>query len=135
MATIYDTTPDNVIKNAAEALKTQIKMPDWAKFVKTGAGRERTPQEVDWWYTRAAAVLRKIYLNGPIGVNKLRMEFGNKKNRGLQPEKQYKGGGIIIRVILQQLEEKGLIEKGERGVHKGRIVTNKGKSFLDKLAK
>lgn len=135
MATIYDASQEKVIKNAAEALKTVIKMPDWAKYVKTGAGRERPPEDKDWWYVRAAAVLRKVYLKGPIGVNKLSTAFGNKKNRGYKPEKFYKGSGKVLRVILQQLEEKGLIEKGERGVHKGRIITSKGKSFLDKSAK
>ena len=42
-----------------------------------------------------------------------------------------KGSGAIIRKALQQLEAAGLVEtvKG-----KGRVVTNKGRSLLDKLA-
>jgi ribosomal protein S19E (S16A) len=35
--------------------------------------------------------------------------------------------------MLQQLEKDGLIKYDEKGVHKGRIITPKGKSFLDKM--
>ncbi|MBI2666235.1 40S ribosomal protein S19, partial [Candidatus Woesearchaeota archaeon] len=36
--------------------------------------------------------------------------------------------------ILQQLETSGLIKKADKGVHKGRVLTAKGTSFLDKIA-
>ncbi|MEK6939747.1 MAG: 40S ribosomal protein S19, partial [Nanoarchaeota archaeon] len=39
-----------------------------------------------------------------------------------------------IRKILQQLEKSGLVKQTEKGVHKGRILTPKGTSFLDKIA-
>jgi len=56
-----------------------------------------------------------------------------KKNRGVKPEKFYKASGKVIRTILQQLEAEGLIKQVEKGVHKGKIVTPKGRSFLDTL--
>lgn len=136
MATIYDVDPSELIKKAASSLKSNdnIKEPSWAKFVKTGASKERPPVEIDWWYTRAASVLRKIYILGPIGVNKLRKKYGGKKNRGHKPERSYPGSGNIIRKILQQLEKAELIKYAEKGVHKGRIITPKGKKFLDKIS-
>lgn len=136
MATIHDVDASELIKKAASDLKKvdSIKEPDWARFVKTSAGRERPPVENDWWFARAASVLRKVYVLGPIGVNKLRMKYGGKKNRGHKPEKFYKGSGNIIRKILQQLEKAELIKYAEKGVHKGRTVTPKGKKFLDKIA-
>jgi len=45
MASIYDVNAEKLIKKAAEELKKDIKMPEWAKFVKTGAGKERPPVE------------------------------------------------------------------------------------------
>jgi len=136
MTTIYDVDPSELIKKAASSLKStdEIKEPEWAKFVKTGASKERPPVENDWWFTRTASLLRKVYVLGPIGVNKLRKKYGGKKNRGHKPEKFYKGGGNIIRKILQQLEKAELIKHAEKGVHKGKIVTPKGKKFLDKMA-
>ena len=135
MATVNDIKPDVLIKNVAEELKKLIKAPDWSIFVKTGVYKQRTPAELDWWYKRAASMLRKIYLRGPIGVNKLKTIYGGKKNRGYKPHEFRKASGKIIRTIMQQLEKAGLIEKAEKGVHKGKAITKKGKSFLDKLAK
>jgi len=135
MATIYDANTQELIKKAAEALKDKIKAPEWSMFVKTGVSRERPPVEKDWWYMRAASILRKVYLLGPIGTNKLRVKYSGRKNRGYVPEKTFKGSGKIIRAILQQLEQGGFIKKEEKGVHKGRIITPQGKSFLDKLSK
>jgi small subunit ribosomal protein S19e len=135
MATVYDSNIQELIKKTADALKEKIKAPEWSIFVKTGVSRERPPVDKDWWYTRAASILRKVYLRGPIGTNKLRIKYGGRKNRGYKPEKTYVGSGKIIRTILQQLEQIEFIKKAEKEVHKGRVITPKGKSFLDKLAK
>jgi len=135
MATIYDTNTQELIDKAAEKLKEVIEAPEWSKYVKTGTAKERPPSENDWWHKRAASILRKVYLRGPIGTNKLKVKYGSKKNRGHKPEKFYSASGKIIRTILQQLEKAELIKQGQKGVHKGRIITPKGKSFLDKLSK
>ncbi len=136
MATMYDVKPSELVSGAAEELKkTKIKIPDWAKVVKTGAGQERPPVGHNWWYMRAASILRKVSLRGPIGVSKLRSMYGTKKNRGVRPERFYRGSGKIVRVILQQLEAEGFVKKVEKGVHKGKIITPKGQSFLDKAVK
>ena len=133
---VYDIKPSELISKLAVDLKTKLKQPEWSLFIKTGSGKERPPEKDDWFYMRAAAILRKIYMSkGPIGVNKLRTKFGNKKNRGTKPEKFARAGGKIIRNILQQLEQNKLIEQKAIGVHKGRILTKEGKSLLDKLSK
>jgi len=137
MATIHDVDTNELIGKAAEALKKteNVKMPDWAKFVKTGQAKDRLPAELDWWYYRAAAILRNVYVKGPIGVEKLRLKYGSKKDRGHKPEVFRKASGKIIRAILQQLVKEGLVNYAEKGVHKGKVITPKGKSFMDKLVK
>ncbi|MBW2992041.1 30S ribosomal protein S19e [Candidatus Woesearchaeota archaeon] len=136
MVSIYSVEPNKLIEKAAEELKkiNDIKPPSWAAFVRTGISKERPPTQKDWWYIRAAAVLRSVYKLGPIGVSKLRTRYGSKKNRGHKPEHFYPASGNIIRKILQQLEKAELIKKGEVGVHKGRVIAPKGKSILDKTA-
>ena len=74
-------------------------------------------------------------MKGPIGVSKLRNMYGTKKNRGVKPEHFCKGSGKIVRVILQQLEAEGFVKKVEKDIHKGKIITPKGQSFLDKAVK
>ncbi len=136
MSNILTVNPNHLIQKAAEELKVQklVKPTEWSPFVKTGQHKERLPDQEDWWYYRSAAILRSIAKLGPIGTQKLRTKFGGKKNRGHKPEHFYPAAGSIIRKILQQLEQSGLIIKSDKTVHKGRILTPKGISFLDKLA-
>ena len=114
-------------------LKQSIQMPDWAKFVKTGMSRERQPEQPDWFYLRSASILRKIYNDGPVGTEKLRSYYGGVHRRGHKPARFAKGGGKLIRTILQQLEVAGYVAKAEK--NRGRIVTPKGQKFVDNAAK
>ena len=134
--TIHDVYPTELIEKVAEELKKieEIKPPVWARFVKTGVHRERAPANPDWWHVRAAAVLRAVYMLGPIGVSKLRTKYGGKKRRGHKMPEFRKGSGSVIRKVLQQLEKAQLIKFVEKGVHKGRVIAPKGKSLLDKAA-
>lgn len=125
------------ITAVAEELKKQstFKAPVWASFAKTGAQAARPPMNPDWWYARAAALLRKIAVRGPIGTEKLRVIYGGKKRRGHQPAEFRKTGGSAIRKVLQQLQTAGYVKYKDKGIKKGRIVTPQGLSFLDKVAK
>ncbi len=136
MPTMYDVEAQELITKTAEELKKvpEIKSPVWAPFVKTGMHKERPPSSSDWWYIRTASVLRTVYRLGPVGVSKLRTKYGGKKNRGHKKAHFYKGSGNILRKALQQLEKAGFVKFAEKGVHKGRIITLKGRSFLDKIA-
>ena len=129
---MYNKDQQEVVNNTAEKLKSTINPPEWSLFVKTGVGRERPPSNDDWWFQRAASILRRVHLTGPIGVNKLKTKYGSKKNRGHKPDKFYEGSGKIIRTILQQLEEAKLIQKKEKSLRKGRIITKQGISLLEK---
>jgi len=132
MATVYDAPSDGLIKETAQDLKDNVKleMPVWAQYVKTGVSRERKPQDENWWWVRAASILRKIYLEGPVGVQRLRTFYGSRKNRGHKPEKFRRGSGKVIRTILKELDLAGLTSSGKSG----RLVTPKGRSYLDKLS-
>lgn len=133
MASVKEVPADVIISKLAEYLKNKVeavKPPEWAVWVKTSVARERPPQNPDWWYYRAASILRKLYLKGPLGVDDLRLMYGGRKNRGCAPEHFHKGSGKIIRLILQQLESAGLVER----TAKGRVLTPAGRSLLDKMA-
>jgi small subunit ribosomal protein S19e len=136
MATIHDVNTNKLIEKTAEELKKvdSVKAPEWATFVKTGVHKERPPANQDWWFMRAASVLRTVYRLGPIGVSKLRYKYGGRKNRGYKPEEFRRGSGNILRKVLQQLEKAQLVRQTEVGNRKGRVITPKGKSLLDKTA-
>jgi len=134
MVTVFDVPADKVIEKTAKILKTYetIKPPEWADYVRTGRHTEKSPVQADWWYTRAASILRKVYIMGPIGTSRLAAEYGGFADRGSKPNRAVKGSGSITRKCLMQLEASGLVMKDKK---KGRIVTPKGRSLLDKIAK
>jgi small subunit ribosomal protein S19e len=135
MTIIYEIKPELYLKELAEELKKlpEFKMPEWANFVKTSYIKERPPQESDWWYLRAASILRQIFINKIVGVGRLRTRYGGRYNRGVKPAVFGKASGKIIRTILQAAEKSGFLEKA-REKRSGRRLTSKGKDFLEKIA-
>ncbi|UCH56817.1 MAG: 30S ribosomal protein S19e [Candidatus Bathyarchaeota archaeon] len=134
MTTVHDVPADVLIQRLSDYMKGNIRElmpPEWAAVVKTGSHVERAPQNPDWWYVRAASMIRKLYLNGPIGVARLRKEYGGRKRRGAKPAHFRKAGGSILRTLLQQLETAGLVEKAST---RGRVVSPKGRSLLDAMS-
>ncbi|MEK6891220.1 MAG: 40S ribosomal protein S19 [Nanoarchaeota archaeon] len=107
--------------------------PEWIHLVKTSVANERPTQEKDFWHKRAASILRQVYINGTLGVNKLKKRYGGKKDRGVKPSRKREGGGKIIRLLLQQSEKAGLLEKVKEGKLKGRKLTDKGKKLLESI--
>ncbi len=134
MVTILDVRPQKLAEEVASQLKSKIQAPKWAAFVKTGVNKQRPPVNPDWFYVRAASVLKTLYEDGPVGVSKLRSKYGGKKNRGVSPPKFRKASGNIIRKILQQLDKAGLSKYQKDGVHKGRVIAPQGVSLLTKAA-
>ncbi|MBU2576586.1 MAG: 40S ribosomal protein S19 [Nanoarchaeota archaeon] len=132
--TIFAQDPVKFIPALAETLKgmEEFVVPEWANYVKSGVSRERPPVSNDFWYTRAASILRQLYIHGVVGVGKLRTRYGSRKDRGGQPDKFFMAGGKIIRVILQQAEAAGLVEKVLKLQH-GRRLTDKGRALLDSI--
>ena len=132
MTTAFDVPAESLISALSEDFKEndKINAPAWARFVKTGVHKERRPENPDWWYVRTAALLRRVYVDGPVGLSRLQTKYGGNKDRGTSPEKFRKGSGSIIRTALQQLEEAGYVQK----IEEGRIVSPAGQSYLDKKA-
>ena len=132
MTTVYDIPADMLIKRVAEELKKnpQIQPPDWAAFAKTGVHKQMPPENDDWWYLRAAAILRRIYTDGPVGTQRMRSAYGGKRDRGSAPYQFRRGSGSIVRKIFQQLEATGYVARSSAG----RTITPAGRSFLDNVA-
>ncbi|MGD1060951.1 MAG: 30S ribosomal protein S19e [Methanomassiliicoccales archaeon] len=134
MVTAYDVPADKLIAMTAAKLREidTIKPPEWAEFVRTGRHTEKAPVQKDWWYTRAASILRKVYMLGPIGTSRLAEEYGGFADRGSRPNRAVKGSRNIARKCIMQLEASGLVAKNK---NKGRVITAKGQKMLDGLAK
>jgi len=134
MVRVYDVPADKLISGLAEHLKRvpEVEPPQWAQFVKTGSHAERPPQRPDWWYTRAASILRKVYVHGPVGLQELESAYGGNKALSYYPKHHRDAGGSVIRNIMKGLEQAELVTK--QG-NKGRVLTPKGVALLDKISK
>ncbi len=133
MAKVYDVPANALISKLSEVLKTEdIPAPSWSLFVKTGAHADKPPQKSDWWHTRCASILRKIYLHGPISVNELRTMYGDGKRNMYYGARHHKdASGAIIRNAMHGLEKLGYVEKVEK---KGRVLSRQGMQKLDKMS-
>ena len=133
MVSVMDADPNELIEKAAGELEKmeELKPPEWSKFAKTGVHKERPPTQENWWWLRSASVLRRVYMQGS-GVSRLRKVYGGRQRRGHKPEHKYRASGAVIRKVLQQLEAAGFVKKDKK---KGRVITPKGQSFLNRVAK
>merc|ERR1711977_410211 len=131
--TVKDVAADKFIEAFAQHLKRQGKfeIPKWADLVTTGKHKELAPYDPDWIYTRAASMVRKIYIRGGVGVGAFRKIYGGQFRRGTCTNTFTRSSGKIIRYILQQLEEMGLVEQDEEG---GRKISGEGQRELDTVA-
>ena len=134
MVSVHDVPSSKLIAALAAQMKEVpgVEQPEWSRFVKTGSHAERPPADSEWWFTRAASLMRKLYLHGPVGLGDLERAYGGTKALKYYPKHHRDAGGSSIRKILKQLEQAELVTK--QGSN-GRILTPKGVALLDKLSK
>ena len=146
MTSFYDIPADLLIPALADHLSETkgMEAPEWSNFVKTGASRERPPTQSNWWFLRAASILRKVAREGPIGVTQLAQTYGGSQDNGAMPNTPGVASRNVIRTALQQLESVGLVEKvptkevdsedGKQQLYSGRRITSSGHKLLDSIA-
>lgn len=133
MVNAHDVPSSKLISALAAQMKSvpSVQEPDWAKYAKTGSHAERPPSNSDWWFTRAASLLRKLYIHGPVGLSDLERAYGGTKALHYYPKHHRDAGGSNIRRILKQLEQAELVSK----TAKGRVLTPRGRAMLDRASK
>ncbi len=133
MVNAHDVPSSKLIPALAEQMKSvsSVQEPEWARWVKTGSHAERPPADSNWWFTRAASLMSKLYLHGPVGLGDLERVYGGSKALKYYPKHHRDAGGSNIRKILKQLEQAELVSK----TPKGRVLSPKGRAMLDKVAK
>ncbi|KAF2432910.1 40S ribosomal protein S19 [Tothia fuscella] len=131
---VRDVPADKFIQAYADFLKRQgrLPIPAWVDTVKTSHAKELPPQNPDWYYIRAAAVARHVYLRKTVGVGRLRKVHGGTKNRGSRPSHHVDASGSVDRKVMQSLEKIGVLEQDDdKG---GRRITQSGQRDLDRIA-
>ncbi len=131
MSTIYDVKASDLVGSTAEKLKGLIsKPPEYISVAKSSSNRDRPPSSPDFWYMRSASILRQVYLNGPIGVSRLRTRYGGRKQHVVHRQHRARAGGSLITDSLRELEKAKLVKRSKLG----REITPQGRSMLDKIS-
>merc|ERR1712048_1129615 len=137
MVTLKDVPAGKFIEAYAEFLKksNKIELPSWVDLVKTGHYHELAPYDDDWFYTRAAAIIRKLYIKPNYGVGR---KHHAKDSRG------------VIRAAMQALEKAKLLSRYNDKSRKDfaddtrptndtklnrRVVSDDGKKTINNIAK
>lgn len=98
------------------------------------------PYDPDWLYIRAASVAYQLYIRGKVGISALRTHYGGKQRNGVKRSHHRQGAGKIIRYVLKQLEEAGLVGQvkyqSDDGSEQtaGKTLTQKGTTDMDRIA-
>jgi ribosomal protein S19E (S16A) len=114
-------------------------------MVKCSKANDCEPICPDYFYYKAAAICRKLYVTKSknVGVGSLRSMFSKKQRRGSQPPRTFKAGGKIIRDIVIQLKAAKYVDNFGAKDNKedensnnnfGLFLTKTGRSELDKIA-
>ena len=120
--------------------KNLIKLPSYATsaLVKCSHSNELSPLDANWFFHKAAAVARQIYVSKSktLGVGSLRSVLGKKQRRWRLPCVTSRGGGKIIRDIVTQLRKLGYVENFATTENStlGLTLTGPGIAQLDKVA-
>lgn len=110
-----------------------MELPEWHDIVKTGKAKELSPANPDWYYIRAASIIRKIYLKGGLGAGAFSTIYGSQDRRNNHRPHHAKASRGLIRHILKSLEKIDLIGTKEN-TQRGRYITSQGKRELDTIA-
>lgn len=138
--TVLDVHANTFISKLAEVYKEKnlIKLPNYVNIVKCAYSNELAPSDPDWFYHKAAAISRQIYItkSKSLGVGSIKSRLGKKHRRGVNACVTSRAGGKIIRDIIGQLKANKYVENyaSTEGNTLGLLITKAGKSALDKVA-
>ena len=127
----YRVRADALIKAIAEVLKEnkEIKMPENYDLLKTGHGKLHSPSDLDWMYTRMAAIARQIMCKGTVSLIGLTFRYSNRKNMGVRPSRCARGSKFVNMYCVKTLEQIGWVDYA----NKGDILTARGKEVLGEI--
>jgi ribosomal protein S19E (S16A) len=114
------------LRGLAAALRDLLDLSEADFSAKSGAHRQRMPDDPSWPWLRAASILVRCMYRSR-SIKRLKICYGGLKRRGVKPSKRRTAGGAYLRRIVQSLQRAMLLTeaKGE-----GRHTTHQGNNLL-----
>ncbi|KAI5170372.1 small subunit ribosomal protein S19e [Pancytospora epiphaga] len=112
---------EDILKN-----NEKINLPKDHDLIKTGSGRQFSPEQSDWFYKRMAAIVRQAMCKGRVSLTGLGYRYGNRKNRGVRPSGFARGSNFVNGAAIAELEKIGWFSFS----NKDDILTSEAKAVL-----
>ena len=120
-----------LLKAIESTLKSNkdIKLPKDHDVIKTGSGRQYSPDSPDWFYTRMAAIVRLAMRKGKVSLKGLCARFGCRKNRGVRPSGATRSSPFVNEAAIKELISIGWFDFA----NKEDILTPRAKEILTEI--
>jgi len=106
-----------------------ITMPKNFDIIKTGHGREQSPDSLDWFYMRMAAITRQAMLKGKVSLKGIGYRYGNRKNMGVRPSRAARSSDFVNGSAISELIKIGWFNFE----NKENILTENAKTVLGEI--
>lgn len=129
MERVYRVQAKPLLQAIEDTLKTieKIELPKNHDLIKTGFGKQYSPQSPDWFYARMAAIVRLMMCKGKVSRHGLAYRYGNRKNRGVRPTSFAKASDFVNLSAIKQLENIEWFNFDKKG---GDVITDAAKTIL-----
>lgn len=109
MDQVFRVQAEPLLKAIEDTLKSNdsIKLPKDHDLIKTGFGRQHSPESPAWFYGRMAAIVRQAMCKGKVSLKGLGYRYGNRKNRGVRPSGFAKASSFVNGSAIAELEKMG----------------------------
>ena len=109
--------------------KEKVELPIHGDLIKTGCGRQYSPYEKNWFYTRMASIVRQAMCKDKVSMTGLAHKYGVRKNRGVKPTKFTRGSRYVIGKAIDNLIQLGWFDFNQTDG----IITEKAGKVLEKI--
>ncbi|KAL6121819.1 hypothetical protein NUSPORA_01222 [Nucleospora cyclopteri] len=107
----------------------QIEMPKNHELLKTGHGKQQSPQQKNWFYLRMASIARRAMCKDRLALKTLANRYGNRKDRGVKPHKFAQASKYVIQKAIDNFKLMGWFDfNGQES-----ILTDEAKKILNEI--
>lgn len=105
MEQVYRVKANALIEAIKDTLKnkTEIVQPKDNDLIKTSHGKQFSPEDQYWFFTRMASIVRTAMCKGTVSLKGLERKYACRKNVGVKPSRYAKGSDFVIESAIEQL--------------------------------
>lgn len=131
MENVYRVKAVPLVAAIKETLKniSSIELPKDHDLIKTSHGKQYSPEDQYWFYTRMASIVRAAMRKGSVSLKGLTRKYACRKNVGVRPSRYSIGSEFVIQSAIEQLVKIGWFSFD----NKKDVLTKSAKEILSEI--